>query len=1569
MTVSDKDNDKLVNNTIHLLDFLSELIINQEHEPNHNTNSSNSNTNSLAAKSADAAVTFDRTMNQLDEIISALDEAKNEEDNASKTPTGSTLTKKNKSPRLDNEEKMQIMAQYEALVELKQALDQQFQEYSLEPLKTDEDLHRERETDEQDHKDRGQYQYIDEEGATRGQSRGPDSTMSHPQNPHNDETLRGEDPIDIEPMEAMGRYEAYDDNGQKSSSIVLDDIERLKIPLVGVPGASPADLPLNEDTINVIVSNTNQNGNEGDPGSPGVAIYPVSEVEKLKSNISTLTGVDLDELVRRVSSSIGEVTLPIRVHEQHTQLSDQGGQDIPQYKYTETVANVMPGSNPRDPHVNIVSKRYEDGNYLGGMDYGRPPIPVPMNQVYSDGSDLPADISPIRNLGPSLQEIAESAAHGENVKVNVSTKTNIVNVFTFNIFVNNGTSNNNSDGNNFTLVKGAPLRSSIQTTANIDTMENGAAMPTSSFSLYQYNANTMESSNANPIPTRLNGGTGYKKEDWPMITPLSSPSSSPPRSPASAELEKWLKILLNHQAYGDGSNIVAEAVLKDASLTQIPEPRGTLYRSDDAGQSDNNQVIFQNLLAQQQAALLQQQQQQQQTQAPAIGPLGFRTNEAGEVVDNSNSPKKSSSSEDKGLFHAIASSPIPTVLAGVAALTPYLTSVLGKKKKRRRRRRDAEAVAKPILANRAVDIPEQWLGYLLGTRYANQVKKQVTKKPLKTTKATTFMTPVTKRSAEDEGQELFTTTSLFSSDDGDFVTSSLFSSQPWFDTTKAADPLTSTKTTVFTPVKRLNEGGTSSSKSSVSISRIRTKTKDEDIEKDTTENIAPESKSDGPTFNLLQHWASLYNSVKTNTPNKAKVPSRPTPVFRPVTTTATPTTTTTRTTTTTQRPRPTTTFKASTAASTSTLTPDWKKAIDKNKWTRIPGDFGSKINRYGINSFYYGPPDTTTELPDDKPIIEEAVRVSVSTATEVNLVPKETSQSPPPTEAPPVPKKNNIKSTNVPPSLWLTAKDILTNLGQKFLYNHNNQNNNVKEQNDDMTNSPIVIIPVNENEPKPEVNVAALKPLVSKKPITFINMNSLKQRTPPPATETTTTTTTSRPRMPKPPSKSFVEAFLARYNKTVAAKTQNPAKIERVTKRPILLTISSFATEAATASTTPSLVTKSPDPPVRPTYYIGTVEEVQLPPSVTVKSPVIKTDLTPQVMSTLLKNMDKKDNGQGSSGTGSVTLYSPAGKEGHNGGGGDAIFYANEEMHMREHEDIVPIGRIGVQAPDGPEQNIRDVSNQMPETNLIGGSGSEQKSASLRPHSYDVLEPGPDNQLISQLKLQLKDSSALTHALENGQWIYESQSATNEVPRPQPFQSYSSIPKETQLLDWIKNLEQDIQPTRKRPSNLDDTTPMPFSTWTSTEGTTAASTISTTTTTTTATTTTTTTTKPEVINDNRIATLPVRRVQTTTTTTTTTTTASTTTTQATQKTLGEIVASALAQSAAPLAGLSAATLAYGAAAMLPVWLPFALGKKKRRRRRSSGFSRPPGWPRNWAHKPDKILERLLQANNQNNINF
>ena len=73
--------------------------------------------------------------------------------------------------------------------------------------------------------------------------------------------------------------------------------------------------------------------------------------------------------------------------------------------------------------------------------------------------------------------------------------------------------------------------------------------------------------------------------------------------------------------------------------------------------------------------------------------------------------------------------------------------------------------------------------------------------------------------------------------------------------------------------------------------------------------------------------------------------------------------------------------------------------------------------------------------------------------------------------------------------------------------------------------------------------------------------------------------------------------------------------------------------------------------------------------------------------------------------------------------------------------------------------------------------------------------------------------------------------------------------------------------------------------------------------------------------------LPFRTTLRTTTTTTSTTTTTTTTTAPPQT--SDLITRLLSEAAAPLAGLSAATLAYSAAAMLPIWLPVALGRKRR----------------------------------------
>ena len=93
----------------------------------------------------------------------------------------------------------------------------------------------------------------------------------------------------------------------------------------------------------------------------------------------------------------------------------------------------------------------------------------------------------------------------------------------------------------------------------------------------------------------------------------------------------------------------------------------------------------------------------------------------------------------------------------------------------------------------------------------------------------------------------------------------------------------------------------------------------------------------------------------------------------------------------------------------------------------------------------------------------------------------------------------------------------------------------------------------------------------------------------------------------------------------------------------------------------------------------------------------------------------------------------------------------------------------------------------------------------------------------------------------------------------------------------------------------------------------------------TSTSTTSTTTSLATTTQRARETAPVLPFRTTLRTTST----STTTTTTEDGTPGGVITKLLSEAAAPIAGLSAATLAYSAAAMLPVWLPAALGRRKR----------------------------------------
>ena len=1445
------------NNTIHLLDFLSKKLI---------LNDANNNSMKL---------TFEETMANLDSLIAELDQ-----DLRLQAQSGGSLAK---LPRLDGAN-AENLEKYEALLELKEILDRQFREFSLneEGLKAIDDAI----VTENDY-----------EVETPGESKSSSYLIS---------------------------------NGKVTEDHLLSDEERLKIPLIGNPKADPSQLPLNEDALNLLVKD----------GSPGVAIYPMSEQKKVKENITALTGLDFDELIQNVSDSVGKVEFPIKVEEHHTQVTEEAGKR-PYYKYTETIADVDPNHvNSRDPHVNIVSKRMEEGDLLSTepkQKYrwsGPNPGITATGQVVSD---------PIRNFAPTLEQIAQSASgqNNDDVKVNVTTKTNIVNVFTFNIYVNNGT----SGGQDYQLVKDQPFRSSIETTAEIDAPTPNSE-PTKSFSLYQYDASGTSSDMA--------------KEEK--------------KAEEGAELEKWLKILLNHQAYGDGSNIVAEAVLKDSSLQQIPEPSNSLYRMVDEVPSPISSST-----------------------PPSIGMLGYKTDSNGELINpglSTNGNSKIESKTDKTLMETLTGSPIPTIIAGIAAISPFF---LAGGKKRRRRKRDVTSV----------EIPDQWLSYLLGTRYSGAptttpkpVSLEYQYEPPLAAKeihhhhrptTTTTNVPSTTTTTTTKKSTIFpsSTTSMSSTTTTDFSPTSkseptsrtLF--VPLYSSTSERPPFPETSLT-RTLVRK------SEASPSVQISKVRNDDGGEDLEELNRKEPKLERRDPNApdVSSLLKHWASLYSSAKGSQTTTSSTTRKPInyelyfPASKVTSTTPVTTLSTSESTTTPSLPTSTTTartFSSSTAAaSTENNAIDFNDSINelKDKWSLMTS-FNTKLDTlspFKKKAGYFANGNPVR-------IIDEAVSVSTSTSTEVNIVPvdaaleKEDDKFVPyyPTltnsqkkqELPTKPSDGRIKSQNVDPGLWLTAKDILNNLGSKLITESNEEESVSGQKNNDMTNSPIVIIPVEDfNDNPPPVNVQALKPLVSRNPITFINMNNVRPAYKP--------STANIEKLSEPPSKQYMESIWSKYNQ----RFKNQSKPEFVKKESLIKTasknnivqISHFPIETTTIG-----IRRPPwDGANDPNSGVGTIEELQVPPSINIQSGVINTDLTPEVLNQLRTKLGESDedtdDGEESNDIDVEPIYVQAPLSSPNIDNYYALMSSSPTILNNIKESILGLknfvenGEINDAIIDGggieeddyaPLNSPKDYEYlsstekiEIEDLDLAGSVSSEDYAPLSKPDqdvpaSYEVYDPlsSEDNsELLESLKLQLQNSP-LTHALHKGQWVYESQYYTQEEPSPiTPQKLVQKVTESTpiygtknafhngQLLEWIKNLEKDIEPTRRNPITIRTTTAS-TSDVTSTRSTTQSSSVTTLSTV--------TTSASSNANNKTVDTrLSLNVVQPLSSVTTASPViSSSTANDESPKTIGEIVASALAQSAAPLAGLSAATLAYGAAAMLPVWLPLALGRKRKRRKR------------------------------------
>ena len=1265
----------------------------------------------------------------------------------------------------------------------------------------------------------------------------------------------------------------------KGNDILSNDEQRLALPLVGLLPASngggldPGKIQDGADTINIVLSPTF--GVEDD-STGDITIFPQSEMSRLRSNISDLTGLDVDRLVEEVSAVVGKIDAPLRVEEQHTQILRHEGLP-PKFKYTETTAQVVPSDDPLDPFIKVLSKKVEDGE-IGGQ----------FGELINSG-----------NPASRKESMTSSMTASDDVRVNVTTKTNIVNIFTFNIIVSNST------GKNFSIDRVPPFKTNIETTATVDAGPNQ-----NTISLYKYSA-------------------GHD----------SSTKNKSAGSPQSPELEKWLKILLKHQVSGkrgEGS-LIQEAILKDASLLQLPMPspspseqRPSYYRKVDEKDSDSNrsQVV-------------------ETTEKNEIGPLGFTV---------APTPTEATGTVN-GLIKFVESmgvGAIPTIFAGAIATYPFWMPLLAGGRRRKRR----ETTTK-------VEIPENWLAYLLGTRFGQNAKMS---KRSTTARATTTM------STFELPLAAAATTTSFVSTQADRIETARTLSKHFYPTTST------TMTTVSQPF----EGATS-----FQISKL--KIAGPPIPQPTTSSIP---KLTTPSFmakpilktqSLMDRWAEL---LKKQTPK---------PVTMSLTEEAT-----------TFKPFSILDLNREADNSGITLPDDWKPSLQP---------FLNPLNSNSPDFEPFNLGENNEGIKTKPVVIGSDVSVSSSTVTEINFEPGKNA-----------PIFVGVKSTDVPPNVWLTAEDIVTGLDQTGLDNGTESTaspfQEIKFEDGDDTKTKQVTL---SGDKETQIDLVVLKkPQDSES--SFDSIPIVIPGLPLPNKPTWRRRPTS-PMVKKPPSQSklFIQSFLKEYNKTgeaeVTKPTSRPQKL-RPTKPSFLIELDEDKIDSYPRPVT--LTTFSTDTnDVIPKWS----NKPFIPKEVVVNSQTIKTHLTPEVVNTILRTQttdhpinsrlkEEKTSLVSSSST-SLHFTTPTydTSDGNNNDGDkveDAPFYLGSNFPQDiDPSDVLKLAYGGSFTTfESDEERDREKAINR----LIQQLEREYNNSLVRRSSAVDIETGGKSQL-SHLSNFRQETT--------GKWVYLSGADKSQTATPMPA-GLALTASSDEILDMIKTMEKEVlennkttvfdvkdfegikfetgndefqpepeivylndeslklyldEPTEKalaeklvedeqllftkmddsilntdhehhEPPGYQDSTqelnfenevvnPEKTSNDLDQSETTTTTTTTITTPITTTTTAVTTTELVDIINtdteiENYTPPFPqgplfLRADLSPTTQATSTTTATTDVTTTPTPTALEVLTNVLSQSAAPLAGLSAASLAYGAAAMLPLWLPLALGKKRKRR--------------------------------------
>ena len=495
---------------------------------------------------------------------------------------------------------------------------------------------------------------------------------------------------------------------QSSGSQSSNNKPLLPLELISKLQQSPVDLPESE-TLNIILTPGGQHRNH-----PNIAILPTSDLAGISSNISQDIGVDIEAILSSLAGSASKIrNQPMIVEENHTQLIKQPGRPT-KMKIKETMSEILGDST--NPLINVLSNKEEENSFQD--------LETLIRQVTGEA---------VTQLPPNMPK--GGLSFDDQLKLNVSTKTNIVNIFAFNIYP----SGNKMTGEDakYQIDDFSSVGTSIKTQANVLFQPPGE-VPTHIESQYDYQSqpapapskpekSTIDAILGAVLLSQLEGGGSDRviaalgqSPDMMAAILGSRPGPAAPAQPAPPPPSPP-PVRTSAGGGGGGGGLYPEGAVDNLS-EYSPGPYGTIARNAAiqklilamaAAERDNSPQQLAAVVGEmpEYAKLLLQAPAPPHSRTRAssspLGPLGYPVSRRVEDAQDS-APAASQPKDPKDILESMGGSAAAALMAGAMVTYPYWLPLLAGG---RRRRRSAQG------GGGNPDISRDWLALLTGSKY------------------------------------------------------------------------------------------------------------------------------------------------------------------------------------------------------------------------------------------------------------------------------------------------------------------------------------------------------------------------------------------------------------------------------------------------------------------------------------------------------------------------------------------------------------------------------------------------------------------------------------------------------------------------------------------------------------------------------------------------------------------------------------------------------------------------------------------------------------------------------------